>query len=159
MDIPRTLVVTNDFPPRVGGVQQYVFNAVGHLPPDRVAVVAPNWPGWREHDAALPFPVYRFPPTFLWPTGELAAKVRSVAKEHGSEVVLFGHGLPLGLLGPGLARRGLPYVVATHGAEYWFALLPGLLLHQDDGRYTPEADAILRRGAALRINWSGRLPG
>jgi phosphatidylinositol alpha-1,6-mannosyltransferase len=49
-----------------------------------------------------------------------------VAWEHGSEVVLFGHGLPLGLLGPDLARRGFPYVVATHGAEYWFALLPGL---------------------------------
>ncbi|MDP9341163.1 MAG: glycosyltransferase family 4 protein [Actinomycetota bacterium] len=126
MEVPRTLVVTNDFPPRVGGVQQYVFNVVRHLPPERVAVVAPNWPGWREHDAALPFPVYRFPPTFLWPTGELAAKVRSVARENGSEVVLFGHGLPLGLLGPGLERRGLPYVVATHGAEYWFALLPGL---------------------------------
>ncbi len=126
MDVPGTLVVTNDFPPRVGGVQQYVFNAVRHLPPDRVAVVAPNWPGWREHDAALPFPVYRFPPTFLWPTAELAAKVRSLAREHGSEVVLFGHGLPLGLLGPGLERRGLPSVVATHGAEYWFALLPGL---------------------------------
>jgi len=126
MDFPRTLVVTNDFPPRVGGVQQYVFNAVRHLPPDRVAVVAPSWAGWREHDAAMPFPVHRFPPTFLWPTGELAAKVRGVAGEHGSEVVLFGHGLPLGLLGPGLHRRGLPYVVATHGAEYWFALLPGL---------------------------------
>jgi phosphatidylinositol alpha-1,6-mannosyltransferase len=126
MDVPRTLVVTNDFPPRVGGVQQYVFNVVRHLPPDRVAVVAPNWPGWREHDAALPFPVYRFPPTFLWPTGELARKVRSVARETEAEVVLFGHGLPLGLLGPGIARTGLPYVVATHGAEYWFALLPGL---------------------------------
>ena len=126
MEVPRTLVVTNDFPPRVGGVQQYVSNLVRHLPPDRVAVVAPNWPGWREHDRGLPFPVHRFPPTFLWPTGELARKVRTVARETGAEVVLFGHGLPLGLLGPGLSRQGPPYVVATHGAEYWFALTPGL---------------------------------
>jgi phosphatidyl-myo-inositol dimannoside synthase len=126
MNVPRTLVVTNDFPPRVGGVQQYVFNLVRHLPPDRVAVITPNWPGWREHDHGLPFPVYRFPPTFLWPTGELARKARSVARESNADVVLFGHGLPLGLLGPRLSRDGLPYIVATHGAEYWFALTPGL---------------------------------
>jgi phosphatidyl-myo-inositol dimannoside synthase len=125
VDVPRTLVITNDFPPRVGGVQQYVFNLVSNLPPDRVGVLAPNWPGWREHDGALPFPVYRFPPTTLWPTPQLARKVRMVATETGAELALFGHALPLGLLGPGLARAGMPYVVLTHGSEYWFSLLPG----------------------------------
>ena len=98
MDVPRTLIVTNDFPPRVGGVQQYVWNVASNLPEDRVAVVAPNWPGWREHDAAAPFPVERFPTTFLWPSTDLLRRVRIAAREHGSEVVLFGHGLPLALL-------------------------------------------------------------
>ena len=135
MEVPRTLIVTNDFPPRVGGVQQYVANVAATLPPDRVAVVAPNWPGWREHDATLPFPVHRFPTTFLWPSADLARKVRMVARAAASEVVLFGHGLPLGLLGPGLAREGFPYVVATHGAEYWLALTPAL-------------HALLRRAAS-----------
>ena len=106
-------------------MQQYVYNLVSNLPAERVAVLAPNWPGWREHDRALPFPVYRFPPTTLWPTGDLARKARIVASETEAEVVLFGHALPLGLLGPGLARDGMPYVVLTHGAEYWYALLPG----------------------------------
>ncbi|MFL5800045.1 MAG: glycosyltransferase family 4 protein [Actinomycetota bacterium] len=123
MDVPRTLIVTNDFPPRVGGVQQYVWNVAANLPGGRVAVVAPNWPGWREHDAALPFPVHRFPPRFLWPSADLATRVRIAAREHEAEVVLFGHGLPLALLGAG---TGLPYVVATHGTEYWFAQTPGL---------------------------------
>ncbi len=125
MEVPRTLIVTNDFPPRVGGVQQYVWNVAANLAPDRVAVLAPNWPGWREHDDALPFPVHRFPTTFLWPSRDLATKVRMVAREHRSEVVLFGHGLPLALLGPALAEDGIPYVVATHGTEYWLALAPG----------------------------------
>jgi phosphatidyl-myo-inositol dimannoside synthase len=124
-DIPRTLVVTNDFPPRLGGVQQFVWNLVRELPHDRVAVLAPNWPGWREHDAAQPYPVHRWPPTSLWPTGELARRVQGLAGEHGSEVVLFGHGFPLPLLGPELARRGLPFVVVTHGAEIWQARVPG----------------------------------
>ena len=95
MDVPRTLIVTNDFPPRVGGVQQYVWNVASHLPADRVAVVAPNWPGWPEHDAAVPFPVERFPTTFLWPSTDLLRRVRTAAREHGTEVVLFGHGAPL----------------------------------------------------------------
>ena len=124
-DAPRVLVVTNDFPPRVGGVQQYVRNLVQNLPSERVAVVAPNWPGWQEHDAAQPFHVQRWPSTFLWPTGELLRRIVSTAKEHGSEVVLFGHGFPLALLGPALADRGFPYVILTHGAEIWLARVPG----------------------------------
>ena len=134
--VPRTLVVTNDFPPRVGGVQQYVWNLVDRLPSDRVAVLAPNWSGWREHDAAQHFPVHRWPAKFLWPTGDLASRVRSLIREHDADVVLFGHGFPLAALGPGLAANGVPYVVLTHGAEVWMARAPGL-------------------AAGLRRSWSG----
>ncbi|MBI4259389.1 MAG: glycosyltransferase family 4 protein [Actinobacteria bacterium] len=124
MDVPMTLVVTNDFPPRVGGVQQYVHNLVTHLPPDRVAVFAPRWEGWREFDSQQPFPVHRFAARTLWPTPEVATRVRDLIRETGAGVVLFGHALPLAMIGPGLARRGTPYVVATHGLEYWAALAP-----------------------------------
>jgi phosphatidylinositol alpha-1,6-mannosyltransferase len=125
-DVPRVLVVTNDFPPRIGGVQQYVWNLARNLPPDRVAVLAPRWEGWRDHDTAQPFPVHRWPATFLSPTPSLAGRAWSLAQEHGADVVLFGHGLPLPLIGPGLAARGLPYVVLTHGAELWLARSPVL---------------------------------
>jgi phosphatidyl-myo-inositol dimannoside synthase len=136
METPHTLVVTNDFPPRVGGVQQYVYNLVANLPPTRVTVLAPRWPGWREHDEKLPFPVLRFPPTVLLPTRDLAARVRIALQTSEAEVVMFGHGLPLALLGPGLERRSVPYLVCTHGTEYWCALTPGLhaLLRRATGR-------------------------
>jgi phosphatidyl-myo-inositol dimannoside synthase len=124
-EIPRTLVVTNDFPPRVGGAQQYVWNLVAHLPPDRVAVLAPNWPGWRGHDAAQPFPIHRWPSTNLWPTAEAALRMHSLVREHDADVVLFGHGL-LSVLGRGLARHGVPYAVITHGWEVWLARTPGV---------------------------------
>jgi phosphatidyl-myo-inositol dimannoside synthase len=137
VDVPRTLVITNDFPPRVGGVQQYVFNLVRNLPPDRVTVLAPNWPGWREHDDALPFATSRFPPTFLWPTRELERRARTLIGRHEAEAVVFGHGLPLGLLGP---RLKLPHVVLTHGTEYWFSLLPGTA--RALGRATREAARV-----------------
>ena len=116
-------MVTNDFPPRVGGVQQYVWNLIRHMPQDRVAVLAPRWPGWREHDAAQPYPVGRWPATFLWPTPDLARRVRAMARQHQADVILFGHGMPLPLLGEQL--EGIPYVALTHGAEVWMAHAPG----------------------------------
>jgi phosphatidylinositol alpha-1,6-mannosyltransferase len=125
VDVPRVLVVTNDFPPRVGGVQQYVWNLTRHLPPDRVAVLAPNWPGWREHDAAQPFLVHRWPTGFLWPTSDLAQRVRSLVRHHRADVVLFGHGFPLPLLSVAL-DHSVPTVALTHGAEVWLARTPGL---------------------------------
>jgi phosphatidylinositol alpha-1,6-mannosyltransferase len=124
--VPRTVVVTNDFPPRVGGVQQYVWNLVRNLPADRVAVLAPNWSGWREHDRRVPFPVHRWPARFLWPTPELTRRVRSLVLEHRAEVVLFGHGYPLPLMVPDLAASGIPSVVLTHGAEVWLARTPAV---------------------------------
>ncbi|HEX2089062.1 MAG TPA: glycosyltransferase family 4 protein [Actinomycetota bacterium] len=126
MDVPRVLVVTNDFPPRVGGVQQYVWNLVRHLPHDRVAVLAPNWAGWREHDEGQPFAVHRWPSSFVSPSSDLARRVRSLVREHRADVVLFGHGFPLPLIGPNLASRGLPYAVLTHGVEAWVARVPAL---------------------------------
>jgi phosphatidylinositol alpha-1,6-mannosyltransferase len=131
VETPKTLLVTNDFPPRVGGVQRTLHALVRQFPPERVAVLAPRWDGWREHDRAEPYAVYRYPPTFLWPTPELGLRVRDIVRELGAEVVLFGHTLPTALLGPGLARRDIPYVVGAHGAEYWETLVPGMagLIH------------------------------
>jgi phosphatidylinositol alpha-1,6-mannosyltransferase len=126
VDVPRTLLVTNDYPPRVGGVQRTLHALVEQFPPDRIAVLAPSWEGWRDHDDAQPYEMYRYPPTFLWPTSELGLRTRSIVRETGAEVVLFGHTLPTALLGPGLHRHGIPYVVGAHGAEYWEALVPGM---------------------------------
>jgi phosphatidylinositol alpha-1,6-mannosyltransferase len=124
-DSPRVLVVTNDFPPRVGGVQQYVWNLTNRLPPDRVAVLAPNWPGCRVHDVEQAFPVHRWPSSFLWPTPDLAGRIKSLVRRHRSDVVLFGHGFPLPLVAGGLGHVA-PYVVLTHGAEVWLARTPAL---------------------------------
>ena len=62
--------------------------------------------------------------------------------------------LPLwpGGQGAGAARRIL--VRATRGGRAPLALLPGLVLHGLDGRYTGEAEAVLRDGTALP--WTGR---
>ena len=125
MEIPRTLLVTNDFPPRVGGIQRTLESLWHHLPPDRLGVFCPQGEGAQDYDAAQPYPVFRQPEKVLWPTPATAARVESVVHEMGAEVVLFGATYPLALLGPRLAAAGTPYLSAAHGFEYWLSVVPG----------------------------------
>ncbi|MFF1794157.1 alpha-(1-2)-phosphatidylinositol mannosyltransferase, partial [Kitasatospora sp. NPDC058263] len=54
-----TLIVTNDFPPRQGGIETFVHALATRLPADEVVVLTSDEPGAAAHDAALPFPVIR----------------------------------------------------------------------------------------------------
>lgn len=125
MDVPRTLLVTNDYPPRVGGIQRTLHSLMRELPPDRVTVYAPAWEGSEVFDAGEAYRVVRDPRAFVWPTPEVRHRVRDLIRQTGSEVVLFGDAMPLAALGPGIARDGTPYLVAAHGFDYWLSLLPG----------------------------------
>jgi len=125
VDVPRTLLVTNDYPPRVGGIQRTLEALVRHLPPDRVSVLCPDWDGAAAFDGSAPYGVLRQPERFLWPTPETAGRIARAVEATGAEVVLFGATYPLGLLGPGLASRGIPYLSAAHGFEYWLSIAPG----------------------------------
>jgi phosphatidyl-myo-inositol dimannoside synthase len=125
VDVPTTLLVTNDFPPRVGGIQRTLEALWRSLPPDRVAVFCPDSDGAAAYDAAAPFRIDRQPERFLWPTPAMADRVEASARAVGAEVLLFGATYPLAMLGPRLARRGLPYLTAAHGFEYWLSLAPG----------------------------------
>jgi phosphatidyl-myo-inositol dimannoside synthase len=125
VDVPRTLLVTNDYPPRIGGIQRTLGSLVEQMPPDRIAVMAPSWEGDRSFDRTLPYPVLRQREAFLWPTPEVGRRVRAAVRETRSDVVLFGATYPLAMLGPGLASRGVPYLAAAHGFEYWLSIAPG----------------------------------
>ncbi|MEX2274528.1 MAG: glycosyltransferase family 4 protein [Actinomycetota bacterium] len=125
MDVPRTLVVTNDFPPKLGGVQTFVHALVHELPADAVAVLAPRSEDSAAFDAEEPYRIERANDTFLWPTRALADRVEALARDHAAEVVLFGSPVPLTGIGPTLAKRGLPYVTLAHGLEYWMSIAPG----------------------------------
>jgi phosphatidylinositol alpha-1,6-mannosyltransferase len=119
------LVVTNDYPPRIGGIQRTLESLVNELPPERVSVLAPAWDGDEAFDAAAPYRVLRQPEAFLWPTPDVGRRVRRAVAHTGAQVVLFGATYPLALLGPGLDRAGTPYLSAAHGFEYWLSLVPG----------------------------------
>lgn len=125
MDAPKTLLVTNDYPPRVGGIQRTLHALMRELPPEKAAVFAPSWEGAEAFDSVEPYEVIRGPRTFAWPTPHVRRRVEGVIRDTGAEVVLFGATYPLAMLGPGLAKRGTPYLAAAHGFEYWLSIAPG----------------------------------
>ena len=122
--MPTTLVVTNDFPPRIGGIESFVASAC-RLLDDDVVVLTSGPPGAESGDAARPFPVVR-DGGLLLPTPRVARRAADLLRAHGATRVLVGAAMPLGLLAPGLRRAGAETVVAlTHGHEVWWATLPG----------------------------------
>jgi phosphatidylinositol alpha-1,6-mannosyltransferase len=125
VDVPKTLVVTNDYPPRVGGIQRTLEALVERFPADRVAVLCPAWEGAGDFDRAARYPVLRQPERFLWPTPDVGRRIRAAVADLGAEVVLFGATYPLATLGPSIAKRRTPYLSAAHGFEYWLSIAPG----------------------------------
>jgi phosphatidylinositol alpha-1,6-mannosyltransferase len=125
-DRSRTLVVTNDFPPRQGGIQTFVAALLARRPPGSLVVLASDHPGAAEYDAALPYPVVRAPTGMLLPTPSAARAAARLAREHDCRTAFFGAAAPLGLLAPGLRRSGVERLVgATHGHETGWVALPG----------------------------------
>ncbi len=151
--MPRTLIVTNDFPPRRGGIQSFVHGLATRLPQGTVTVYAPAWQGAAAFDAEQPFPVIRHPTSLMLPVPAVARRAAAIAREHGCESVLFGAAAPLGLITPVLRRAGVRRAVAiTHGHEAGWAALPGAraLLR----RIGDEVDAVTYLGEYFRVRLS-----
>ncbi|WP_371401371.1 glycosyltransferase family 4 protein [Kribbella sp. NBC_00662] len=118
------LVVTNDFPPRQGGIETFVRSLCDELPD--VVVYTSREPGDRAYDAALPFPVIRDRTSMLLPTARTTKRAVGLLREYDADRVLFGAAAPLGLMGSALRRAGARRIVAmTHGHETWWAGVPG----------------------------------
>uniref|UniRef100_UPI003D8A25DF glycosyltransferase family 4 protein n=1 Tax=Gordonia sp. B7-2 TaxID=3420932 RepID=UPI003D8A25DF len=123
----RTLLITNDFPPRPGGIQSYLQNLVDLLPPDEIVVYAPRWrkQSHVEFDAAVPYKVYRHPTTLMLPTPLVARRAARIVAQENISTVWFGAAAPLAVLAPAVRRAGAQRVIAsTHGHEVGWSMLP-----------------------------------
>ncbi|WP_020390380.1 glycosyltransferase family 4 protein [Kribbella catacumbae] len=118
------LVVTNDFPPRQGGIETFVRSLCDEL--SDLVVLTSRMPGDTQYDAGLAFPVVRDRTTMLLPTRRVTRSAVRVMGEYGADRVVFGAAAPLGLMGPALRKAGARRIVAlTHGHETWWAGTPG----------------------------------
>ncbi|MEU6085931.1 glycosyltransferase family 4 protein [Streptomyces sp. NPDC047085] len=129
----KTLIVTNDFPPRPGGIQAFLHNMALRLDPGRLVVYASTWKRTKEgvratadFDAEQPFTVVRDRTTMLLPTPGATRRAAGLLREHGCTSVWFGAAAPLGLMAPALRKAGAERLIATtHGHEAGWAQLPG----------------------------------
>jgi len=119
--VRRHVLVTNDFPPKVGGIQSYLWELWRRLPADAVSVHTTPHAGADEFDAVQPFPVTRSREPVLLPTRMVSRRVERLADDHGAELVVWDPALPVGHAAP---RGDRPYAVVLHGAE---VTVPGRL--------------------------------
>lgn len=117
------LLVTNDFPPRTGGIQSYLWELWRRLPLDGSEVLTTPYPGSAAFDEEQRYTVTRSRERVLLPRPSLTRRVRARAGAIGAGLVVLDPALPAGWIGP---RLGLPYGVVVHGAELTVpARLPG----------------------------------
>ncbi|GLZ80049.1 glycosyl transferase family 1 [Actinorhabdospora filicis] len=123
----RTLLVTNDFPPRPGGIQSFVHNLALRRPPGSLVVYCSTWRDPSSFDAEQPYPVIRENTGVLLPTPRVSRRAVALAREHDCDTVWFGAAAPLGLLAPALREKaGITRAIGiTHGHEIGWAALPG----------------------------------
>ncbi len=119
----RHLLVTNDYPPKTGGIQVYLHELWSRLEPDRAVVVtASSHEAAPVFDAASPIAVERIDAATLYlPTPRVRARIEEAIARHRPSLVLLDPAWPLGLIGPTLS---VPYGVVLHGAE---VTIPGRL--------------------------------
>ncbi|MBI3212442.1 MAG: glycosyltransferase family 4 protein [Mycobacterium sp.] len=127
----RVLLVTNDFPPRSGGIQSYLEQLVTRLSQSgahQLTVYAPRWKGASAYDeaaAAAGIEIVRHPGTLMLPVPTVDRRMCDLIADRDIDTVWFGAAAPLALLGPSARRAGAGRVVAsTHGHEVGWSMLP-----------------------------------
>jgi phosphatidylinositol alpha-1,6-mannosyltransferase len=124
----RVLLVTNDFPPRRGGIQSYLQNLVDQLVSagtHTLTVYAPKWKGADEFDRRAAYQVVRHSGTLMLPVPSVASRMRELIKRHDADTVWFGAAAPLALMAPLARDPGARWVIAsTHGHEVGWSMLP-----------------------------------
>ena len=117
----KHLLVTNDYPPKIGGIQSLLWEWWRRLPADRFAVLTSPYTGTAEFDAGEPYRIERTAEPVLLPHPWMVKRINDLADDFGADLVVLDPAVPLGLVGPSLK---LPYDLVLHGAE---VTVPGRL--------------------------------
>ena len=138
----RHLLVTNDFPPKIGGIQSLLWEWWRRLPSDSFAVLTSPYEGAKEWDATQPFHIERTREPVLLPHPFMVKRINEMAKRMNADFVVLDPAVPLGIIGPSLE---FPYAVVVHGAE---VTVPGRIpgTHQILGRVLRKSVHVVAAG-------------
>lgn len=129
MSFPRTLLITNDFPPRDGGIESYLRDFCTQIPAESLTVLASTRVPGEEtllYDASLPYTVIRTRDRILLPLPHVARQAAEIIREQNIDVVWFGAAAPMGLLARACRAAGAQRIISTtHGHEVGWSMFPG----------------------------------
>ncbi len=122
----QTLVITNDYPPRSGGIQTFVFEMVRRFAADSVTVLTSSFAGAEEFDSQHAWEVVRMDTEILLPKKATLLEAIRIIEQKSITRVVFGAAAPLGLLAKELRELGVEVIIGiTHGHEAGWASTPG----------------------------------
>ncbi len=152
-------VVTNDFPPRIGGINYYVDQLMRRFPSGTVTIFSSRHEGWQAFDRDYPHDVIRLDTEMMLPVPAVRRRLHDELRSRKPDVVVFGATWPLGHLGPAIKRKlDIPYLGFTHGLELTGALVPGLLRHIGrDAAMLTAASEWSRKALEPAFGWKGRM--
>ena len=108
------LLISNDFPPKVGGIQNYLYELVKRLPFDDTKVITTKYNDSANFDREQSFEIERFA-KILWPTPRLISHVNKTIKKLNTDIVFIDPALPTGLIASKIRNANKCLIV--HGAE------------------------------------------
>lgn len=154
----HVFVVTNDFPPRIGGINYYVDQLMRRLPPGSATIFTSRSDGWEAFDREYPHEVIRLETEMMLPTPAVRRRLHDELRRRRPDVVAFGATWPLGHMGPAIRRKlDIPYVGFTHGLELTATLVPGLLRHIGrDAAMITVVSEWARHALEGAFGWRGR---
>src|SRR5688500_8186499 len=97
-------VVTNDFPPRIGGINYYVDQLMRRFPAGTVTIFSSRFEGWQAFDRDYPHEVIRIDTEMMLPVPWVRRRLHDELRSRKPDTVVFGATWPLGHLGPAIKR-------------------------------------------------------
>jgi phosphatidylinositol alpha-1,6-mannosyltransferase len=155
----NVFVVTNDFPPRIGGINYYVDQLMRRFPAGSVTIFSSRHAGWEAFDREYPHEVIRLDTEMMLPTPAVSRRLHDELRSRKPDVVVFGATWPLGHMGPGIRKKlGIPYLGFTHGLELTGTMVPGLLRHIGrDASMLTAASEWSKHALERSFGWTGRM--
>lgn len=118
----KTLIISFEYPPQVGGIATYVHALAQALPPENVIVLAPPMLDSEEWDKTQVYRIIRAPFLYsplAWPRWwRLWREVKKIIGQEKIERILVHHVLPVGYVAQLAARfYKIKFAVFSHGTD------------------------------------------